>query len=149
MNGDIQLSHQCGGHIDPDTLSPVGYLTMKNQTGGSPKGFICPLGQICQESNSNPENNAEHFDNVLGAFLQIAIIASANGWSSNMYSMMSADYFISCIFFIICLVVLNFWLLNLFVAVITMSFGASRSEKGRSAFGAETYVYLSLSGAFV
>jgi hypothetical protein len=35
-----------------------------------------------------------------------------------MYAMMDADFFASCIFFIICVIVLNFWLINLFVAVI-------------------------------
>lgn len=92
---------------------------------------------LFKESDSNPQSDASHFDNILGASLQIAIIASANGWSDNMYSMMSADFFISCIFFILCIIVLNFWLLNLFVAVITQSFSASRAEGGKSAFGAE------------
>jgi hypothetical protein len=110
---------------------------MNNQTTTSPKGFICPLGQVCQESTQNPENNAQNFDNVLGAALQVAIIASANGWSANMYDMMSAEYFVSCLFFIICIIVLNFWLLNLFVAVITQSFRTTREETHRSAFGAE------------
>jgi hypothetical protein len=73
----------------------------------------------------------------LTAALQIIIVASANGWSSVMYAMMSSEYFISCIFFILCIIVLNFWLLNLFVAVITQSFGATREETKRSAFGAE------------
>lgn len=54
-----------------------------------------------------------------------------------MYSMMAADFFVSSIFFIVCVIVLNFWLLNLFVAVITQSFGATREETKRSAFGAE------------
>jgi voltage-dependent calcium channel len=81
--------------------------------------------------------DAQSFDNVLVAALQVAIIASANGWSPNMYDMMSADYFVSCFFFIICIIVLNIWLLNLFVAVITTSFRSTRLETNRSAFGAE------------
>jgi uncharacterized membrane protein len=93
-----------------------------------------------QESSQNPHQNSEQFDNILGAALQIIIVASANGWASNMYSMMAADFFISSIFFIACIIVLNFWLLNLFVAVITQSFGATREETKRSAFGAEGYV---------
>lgn len=133
----IILEQQCGGHIDPDSLATVGYTTRNNQPTTSPKGFICPLGQVCQEASTNPKNNASQFDNIFGAALQIIIVASANGWSSNMYSMMSADFFISCMFFILCLVVMNFWLLNLFVAVITQSFGATRAETKRSAFGAE------------
>lgn len=53
-----------------------------------------------------------------------------------MYAMIDAEFFISCLFFIIAIIVLNFWLINLFVAVITNSFSAIRSETQKSAFGA-------------
>jgi len=57
-----------------------------------------------------------------------------------MYAMMNSEFFVSCFFFIICIVVLNFWLMNLFVAVITNTFSAIRSETKKSAFGAAPYV---------
>jgi len=57
-------------------------------------------------------------------------------WSPVMYSVIDSDFYISCLFFIICIVVLNFWIINLFVAVITNSFAAIRSETRKSAFGA-------------
>jgi hypothetical protein len=50
--------------------------------------------------------------------------------------MIDAENFVSCLFFIIAIIVLNFWLINLFVAVITNTFAAIRSETKRSAFGA-------------
>lgn len=53
-----------------------------------------------------------------------------------MYGIIDSEYFISCLFFILCVVVLNFWLINLFVAVITNTFGAIRAETKKSAFGA-------------
>ena len=46
------------------------------------------------------------------------------------------EYFVSCLFFIMAIIVLNFWLINLFVAVITNTFAAIRSETKKSAFGA-------------
>ena len=58
-----------------------------------------------------------------------------------MYNMMDADYFVSCLFFIVCVIILNFWLINLFVGVITSTFSNIRAETNRSAFGAETWVY--------
>jgi hypothetical protein len=58
-----------------------------------------------------------------------------------MYSMMDSEYFYSFVFFIVCVVVLNFWLINLFVAVITNSFSAIRSQTQKSAFGAAPCVY--------
>ena len=62
-----------------------------------------------------------------------------------MYSMIDAEYFVSCFFFIVTIVVLNFWLLNLFVAVITNTFSAIREETHKSAFGAAPYVLFPLS----
>jgi len=59
-----------------------------------------------------------------------------------MYQMMDAEFFLSCLFFIAGVIVLNLWLLNLFVAVITNTFSAIREETKRSAFGASQWVSL-------
>lgn len=59
-----------------------------------------------------------------------------------MYQMMDAEFFVSCLFFIAGVIVLNLWLLNLFVAVITNTFSAIRQETKRSAFGANQYVFI-------
>jgi hypothetical protein len=53
-----------------------------------------------------------------------------------MYSVIDSDFFISCLYFIVAIIVLNFWIINLFVAVITNTFDAIRAETKRSAFGA-------------
>jgi hypothetical protein len=58
-----------------------------------------------------------------------------------MYAMIDSEHFVSCIFFILCVVVLNFWLINLFVAVITNTFSAICAETRKSAFGATKYVF--------
>lgn len=57
-----------------------------------------------------------------------------------MYQMMDSEFYVSCFFFIVCIVVLNFWLINLFVAVITNSFSAIRNDTQKSAFGAKSLV---------
>ena len=136
----ILTNQVCGGQIDPVTLSPTGYFEASGDQSPVPKGYICPLGQRCLEGNTNPNFNSRHFDNVGAASLEIFIVASTNGWAPLMYNMMDADYFVSCLFFIICVIVLNFWLLNLFVGVITSTFSNIRAETNRSAFGAETWV---------
>jgi len=89
-----------------------------------------------QEANANPQKDIKSFDNIFFGALQVFIIASANQWSPTMYAMMDADFFVACIFFIICVIILNFWLINLFVAVITNSFASIRAETKESAFGA-------------
>lgn len=53
-----------------------------------------------------------------------------------MYTVIDSEYFLCCFFFITCIVVLNFWLINLFVAVITNTFFAIREVSHKSAFSA-------------
>ncbi|KAF9236771.1 Ion transport protein-domain-containing protein [Melanogaster broomeanus] len=132
-----QLLQSCGGHINATTLASSPYLQLDGTPGDVVKGFICPLGQICQEGN-NPYGGVESFDTVYYATLQVIILASANTWSQVMYQIIESEYFVSCFFFVVGILVLNFWLFNLFVAVITNTFSAIRSDTRRSAFGAAT-----------
>ncbi|KAI0698022.1 Ion transport protein-domain-containing protein [Cytidiella melzeri] len=138
VNGEdeIALGQSCGAYIDNATQVVTGFINRFNETTNSTKGFVCPLGQICREGSSNPFENVESFDTIYYSALQVFIVSSANGWSPLMYSMMDAEFFISCFFFIVCVIVLNFWLINLFVAVITNTFSAIRKDTHKSAFGA-------------
>jgi hypothetical protein len=63
-------------------------------------------------------------------------------WSPLMYATINSEYFLSCFFYIFCIIVLNFWLINLFVAVITNTFSAIRKETKKSAFGAAPFVII-------
>jgi len=40
----------CGGHIDPVSLNVTGYIELGNNSVLEPKGYICPLGQVCMVS---------------------------------------------------------------------------------------------------
>ncbi|KAL4071924.1 Ion transport protein-domain-containing protein, partial [Scleroderma citrinum] len=133
--GPTQMNTFCGGHVNATTLELSPYLQLDGSPGVGVKGFICPLGQICQEGQ-NPNSGVESFDAVWNSALQVIVVASANTWSTTMYQIMNAEYFASCLFFIAGILVLNFWLINLFVAVITNTFSAIRSETRKSAFGA-------------
>lgn len=132
----IALSQNCGAWIDPATLQAVGYVGSDMVVTDEVKGFTCPLGQICFEATQNPQNGTQAFDNFFLAAMQVVVVASVNTWAPVMYQMMDTDFYLSFLFFIVCVVVLNFWLINLFVAVITNMFGAIRAETKKSAFGA-------------
>jgi voltage-dependent calcium channel len=41
------LTHQCGGYIDPGNFSVMPFITQDGRTV-QPKGYICPLGQVCK-----------------------------------------------------------------------------------------------------
>lgn len=48
-SNSISLSQQCGGYLDPTTLTEMTYIQISGvPVAGSPKGFICPLNQVCQ-----------------------------------------------------------------------------------------------------
>lgn len=128
------LSQLCGGYLTTagQTLGHV--LVDGAPSGSSPKGFICPRGQVCQEQSTNPESNTQSFDNIITSLLQVVIVISSNNWSQTMYDMIDADYYSSCIYFIVGIIILNFWLANLFVAVITNSFATLTARTQRSAF---------------
>ncbi|KAG8763613.1 calcium channel protein [Ceratobasidium sp. 423] len=136
ISNGITLSQNCGAWIDPTTLEQSGYVDSDNQVQSEIKGFTCPLGQICVEAAENPQNGTQAFDNFFLASMQVVVVASVNTWAPVMYQMMDTDFYFSFMFFIVCVVVLNFWLINLFVAVITNMFGAIRAETRKSAFGA-------------
>jgi hypothetical protein len=75
----IPLGQQCGGHIDPLSLTTLGFIQSNgNSSGPYVKGFVCPIGQICQEQSINPSDNLQSYDNIFYAAVQVVIIASAN-----------------------------------------------------------------------
>jgi len=133
---NISLGQICGGFVNA-TGSKLGYYNSNGVLESqSAKGFTCQYPNICME-DENPDNGVLSFDNILAALFQIVIVASANTWTGNMYDMMSAEYFASCLYFIVGVIVLNFWLINMFVAVITTSFGDMREETKHSAFASK------------
>ncbi|SJX65516.1 related to CCH1-Calcium channel (alpha subunit) [Sporisorium reilianum f. sp. reilianum] len=129
------LSQLCGGYISSITGQRLGHVLVDGTPSGAvPKGFICPRGQVCQEQSTNPESNTQSFDNIVTSLLEVVIVISSNNWSQTMYDMIDADYYASCIYFIVGIIILNFWLANLFVAVITNSFATLTARTQRSAF---------------
>jgi hypothetical protein len=49
---EIVLGQICGGHLNVSDLTETHYLLEDGSSSGrSPKGFICPLGQVCQVSH--------------------------------------------------------------------------------------------------
>lgn len=133
----VGLGRTCGSWYDPASATVRGAVLLADHFGdavGSVKGFTCPPPQICAIADENLATG-QTFDNVLGSALQVFIISSANGWSPNMFDMMDSDYFAASLFFIIGLVVLNFWLSQLGIAIIISSFHDVRAETRRSAFG--------------
>ena len=139
VQDNIYLNQTCGGWIDPETLQAMPFFKEHSDemTKIAPKGFLCPIGQQCRTVSWSQESNSESFDNIFMSLVQVLIIAGVNTWTSTMYKVMSAEYFSSSLFFLVAIVVLNFWLMNLIVAVVVNTFKDIRSETKKSAFGAD------------
>lgn len=58
-----------------------------------------------------------------------------------MFASMESDYFGSCLYFLVGVIVINFWMINLVVAVVVNTFKDIRASTKRSAFGAEQCVH--------
>jgi len=62
----------CGGWMDKDgSIKSVGSL---GSLGG--KGFICPIGQVCEEIG-NPSGGLKSFDNVFLSMILVFVIATS------------------------------------------------------------------------
>ena len=55
-------------------------------------------------------------------------------WTDRMYDMMDAEYSAASLYFIFIVIIMNFWLINLFIAVITEMFAKVREDSQHSAF---------------
>lgn len=73
----IELGQLCGGHVN-SAVETVSYLLLDGTPAAyDPKGYICPMGQICQTSDVNPNGGSNSFDNVVAALVQVVIITSS------------------------------------------------------------------------
>jgi hypothetical protein len=53
----IVLEQICGGHLNTTSLAEARYLLLDGSPSSSPpKGYICPLGQICQVSKTHDKS---------------------------------------------------------------------------------------------
>src|SRR5271170_7450898 len=124
----------CGGYLDPVTFAPQPYITASGAPSTeSPKGFLCPVQSLCVEG-SNPYNGTVSFDNIVQSMELVFVIMSTNTFTDLMYYAIDAEFMVACLFFIIAIAVLAFWLVNLIIAVITSSFQVTREELQQSAF---------------
>lgn len=95
-------------------------------------GYTCPVGQRCVKG-TNPNDGLTSFDDIWHSWIYVFVISSAQSWTPIMYNVINTTSMGSLFFFVIAVVILNFWLLNLFIAIITDTFANIREHQG-SAF---------------
>lgn len=127
----------CGGHLKNEAgFHPEPYIQAPGMPDGTAKGFLCPKGSLCIESE-NPYNGTQSFDNVLQSLQLVFVIMSSNTYSDLLYTIADSDYLIGALFFAGGILILSLWLISLLIAVITSSFQIIREESKTSAFTGE------------
>ncbi|CEP08594.1 hypothetical protein [Parasitella parasitica] len=127
-----ELQQYCGGYVNASGYT-VPYLLQDGSQAPWSKGFICEAGLTCEETE-NPFGGTISFDNIFSSMLLVMIITGVQSWTDRMYDMMDAEYFVASLYFVIIVIVMNFWLINLFIAVITEMFAKVREDSQHSAF---------------
>ncbi|KAK7206290.1 Ion transport protein-domain-containing protein [Myxozyma melibiosi] len=122
----------CGGYLEPITLKKMPFKKLDGSFSDSePKGYLCPVYSICSEVESNPYNGTLSFDNTIQSLELIFIVLGMNGFSDLMNYMSESDHAIAAIYFVVGVIILSWWLFNLFIAVITTSFESIREMDER------------------
>ncbi|ORZ05510.1 Ion transport protein-domain-containing protein [Lobosporangium transversale] len=133
------LDQFCGGHYsESNPLAIEPYITLNNVSSPTlPKGNICSHGYICKDTGENYHKTVS-FDTIYSAMVPVYILMTGQTWTDMMYRIMDAEYGWSSIYFVLVVLVMNFWILNLFVAVINEMFAKIRDDSANnSAFKSE------------
>jgi hypothetical protein len=160
----IELGQLCGGYItESGDVAP--FLLLDGDVSDvSPKGYICPMNQVCQVSRGFDRRPSDHrprtrtptatrtalimslprscrsWSSPRVSGRPLARLTVVNTWTPIMYYAMDSDFFASCLYFLVAVIVLNFWLINLLTAVVVNTFKDIRAETKHSAFGADEWV---------
>lgn len=85
---------------------------------------------FCDAESGNLNYGITHFDNFGAALLTVFQISTLDGWAQEiMHPMMMSEGEINFVFFILVIVFLTYLTVNLFVAVITDTFGRVRASR--------------------
>mgnify|MGYP002632549059 CR=1 FL=1 len=84
----------------------------------APQWGACGTGEVCRFYDHNPAFGELNFDHFAGAALTIFQCISGEGWSDFMYTSMKGFGPVARIYFVLLVVMGNFYVMNLFLAVL-------------------------------
>ncbi|KAK3818698.1 MAG: Ion transport protein-domain-containing protein [Benniella sp.] len=116
---DVMEGRFCGGHYNTsDPRGKSSYLTIDdNLSSTAPKGYTCPENYVCKDTGRNYGSDLS-FDNIVSSMIQVYILMTGQTWTDMMYKVMNSEHAWSSLYFVLVILIMNFWILNLFVAVI-------------------------------
>ncbi|RCI02224.1 calcium channel protein, partial [Rhizopus stolonifer] len=129
----------CSGYILNESQERTGVFDLESKTQFAymgADGHYCHFGQICvQDSINQPEHGYMSFDNIFYAMLNMFTIISTENWTDLLYITQNSISTIgAAAFYSVCIYLMTFILVPMFIAVITTSFSRSRGDMRQSAF---------------
>ncbi|KAF8956496.1 calcium channel protein [Entomortierella lignicola] len=82
---------------------------------------------VCQDTGTRLYGTIS-FDTIYTAFVPVFVLMAGQTWTDLMYRAMDAEHRWSSLYFVIVMVIMNFWILNLFTAVINEVFSEVREK---------------------
>ena len=90
---------------------------------------VCPEGSTCFNFFENPGEDTISFDSVIGSFFPLVTTLVLDSWSQSMYAVMDAYSEYAWIYFCLMALLGGFLLLQLFLAVISETFGTLENTR--------------------
>ncbi|KAJ9067096.1 hypothetical protein DSO57_1003009 [Entomophthora muscae] len=136
----IWPKYSCRGHYTSESHSKVDLLRIGGVdfVESFPSGYICVYPYKCVVQPT--EYSFINFDTIFTSMLSVYIVSSVESWAEIMYRIMSTVSPWASVFFVSCVMILNYCLVALFVAVIASIFEKIREEK-EAASRLETKAY--------
>lgn len=94
--------------------------------------YTCPRGFKCVKGD-NPNDRWTSFDNIYIAVFTIFQCSTLEGWTSIMYILQDGESEPAWLYMVIMILLFTYFVINLYCAVITMSFQQQRKKSDREA----------------
>lgn len=107
----------------------VDSLCRRSSVPGSQDWYACPLGSSCLMEASNPNKGVTGFDNILQSWVTIVQCTSLEGWVDVMYMAFEAVSYWSCIYFIMMIMLIAFFILELSTGVVVNAYESVREAE--------------------
>ena len=115
----ILCLHLLSGFLKYRCLNEITGLVLNDVLCGN---YVCDIGYVCIKSLNNVDNGVSNFDNIFSSFMQTLKIITFNNWTDSLLLIQKTFFQFSIILFLILIIVGNFIVLNLILAILKVKY---------------------------
>lgn len=117
--------HLFSGLLKQQCLEPATGVLQEDLLCGN---LDCPGSMVCSRGLTNPQFNSMHFDNIFISCLQVLKVFTLTDWTNIMYSIQKTFTNFAWVYFFSMVIIGNFLLLNLVLAVLKVKFSETQEN---------------------